>query len=511
MMVSEIILPVAFHLLSAVVLIGFWNRVEIQRYVSVASNIISVWIAALLFKAVWNDGILVMQAGNWEAPYGITFVADTFSSTMVLLTSIAGLAVSIFSAVSIRKARMRYGYFSILHFLLMALSGAFLTGDIFNMYVWFELIIISSFVLMTLGGERPQIEGAINYVTMNLLASVIFLTAIAILYGLVGTLNMADLSIKLAEEQNRGLVNATAILFFVGFGIKSAVFPLYFWLPSSYHTPPSAIAAIFGGLLTKVGVYALLRVYSLMFIPDEFMSNMLLGIAVMTMLTGGIGALVQTNIRKMFSYLIICHIGFMIAGLGMYTELALLGAVFYLIHDIMVKTNLFLVSGVILKMRGTVQLKQLGGLYEEYPKISLLIAIILFSLAGVPPLSGFWPKIFLIQASFDTRSFVVAGFIILASFLTLFVVAKLWAEVFWKKGDGKQVISKHFRFFDELRPMKQAVFITPLILLAAVSLYIGFGAERIMQVALVIAHELKDTSGYIEAVLGLQSKIPSAL
>lgn len=507
MMHFELIWPVAYHLITAIVLIGFWNRLEVQRYVSAISSIGGVFIAGWLFHSVWNNGILVMQSGSWEAPFGISFVADTFSATMVLLTSIVSVAVSIFSAVSISKARMKYGYFSILHFLIMGLNGAFLTGDIFNLYVWFEVIIIASFVMMTIGGERPQLEGAINYVTMNLLASVIFLTAIAILYGLVGTLNMADLSLKLAQEQNRGLVNATAVLFFVGFGIKSAVFPLYFWLPSSYHTPPSAIAAIFGGLLTKVGIYALLRVYSLLFIPDEFMSNMLMAIAAMTMLTGGLGTLIQTNIRKMFSYLIICHIGFMIAGLGMYTEIALLGAVFYLIHDIVIKTNIFLLSGLILKIKGSVSMPNLGGLYQDYPKISLLMAVILFSLVGIPPLSGFWPKLFLIQATFETRSFVLTGFIVLASFITLFVIGKLWVEVFWKKGEDKQEMDRPFTYFDELRPLKKAVFVLPLILLAIVSLYIGFGAERIMQVALVVAHELKDTTAYIDAVLGVQREL----
>ena len=495
--------PIAFQLFTAIVLIGFWNKLEIQRYVSAIASIIGIFIAARLFYNVSTQGILVMQSGGWEAPFGITLVGDTFSATMVLMTSLVTLAVSVFSAVSISKLRMKFGYYSILHFLIMGLNGAFLTGDIFNLYVCFEVIIIASFVLMTLGGERPQLEGAINYVTMNLLASVIFLTAIAILYGLVGTLNMADLSLKLADEQNRGLVNATAILFFVGFGIKSAVFPLYFWLPSSYHTPPSAIGAVFGGLLTKVGIYALLRVFSLMFIPDEFMSNLLIVIAALTMLTGGLGALVQTNIRKMFSYLIVCHIGFMIAGLGMYTEIALLGAVLYLIHDIIVKTNLFLMGGLILKINGTVMLPKLGGMYENYPKIAILLAVVMFSLVGVPPLSGFWPKLFLFQGAFETRSFYLAGFIVLASFLTLMVVGKIWAEVFWKKGSGRQMLNKPFTYFDELRPMKKTVFILPVVFLTLISLYIGFGAERMIQIAGKIAYELKDTTSYIEAVLGV--------
>src|SRR5690606_35868392 len=170
-----------------------------------------------------------------------------------------GLAVSVFSASSIIIPRLKFGYFPIFHFLLLGLNGAFLTGDIFNLYVWFEIIIISSFVLITLGGEKAQLEGAVKYFTMNILASMIFLTAIAVLYGITGSLNMADLALKIAEIENRGLVEITAILFLVAFGIKAAVFPLYFWLPASYHTPPSAVAAIFGGLLTKVGVYALIR------------------------------------------------------------------------------------------------------------------------------------------------------------------------------------------------------------------------------------------------------------
>lgn len=503
--------PVAFNLLAAIVLIGFWNRVDVQRYVSVVASMIGVFIAIRLFSVVWRDGILVMQSGGWGAPFGISFVGDTFSATMVLMTSIAALAVSVFSAVSISKKRMRFGYFALLHFLVMGLNGAFLTGDVFNLYVWFEVIIISSFVLMTLGGERPQLEGAINYVTMNMVASVIFLTAIAILYGLVGTLNMADLSIKLAQVENRALVNSTAILFFVGFGIKSAVFPLYFWLPSSYHTPPSAIGAIFGGLLTKVGVYALLRVYSLMFIPDDFMSNLLIAIAALTIFTGGVGAIVQDNMRKVFSYLIICHIGFMIAGLGMYTEIALLGAVYYLMHDMIIKTNLFLMSGVVYKINGTVLISKLGGMYQHYPKISILIAIILFSMVGVPPLSGFWPKLFLFQATFETRTFALTGFILLGSFLTLFVVARMWSQVFWKSGPGRQEVDRPFTFFEELRSVKKAVFLFPLIFLAVISLYIGFGAERMIAVAGQIAAELKDTSTYIDAVLGSVSpEIPQS-
>ncbi|MBD3627145.1 proton-conducting transporter membrane subunit [Cyclobacterium sp.] len=497
-----IVLPVIFQLFVAVVLMFSWNRKNLQKLISVIGSLIALLISLLLLLKVNQDGIQAMQAGGWVAPFGITFVADTFSALLVLLTAIAGLAVSVFSVGSIRNARIKFGYFPILHLLIMGLSGAFLTGDIFNLYVWFEIIIISSFVLLTIGGEKAQIEGAIKYVTMNLLASVIFLTAIAILYGLTGSLNMADLSIQVAAVENRGLVNVTAILFLIGFGIKSAVFPLYFWLPASYHTPPPAISAIFGGLLTKVGVYALLRVFTLIFIPDEFLTWVISIMAMLTILTGGLGALIQNNMRKVFSYLIICHIGFMLAGLGIYSAIAIAGAVFYLVHDIMVKTNLFMVSGLIFKFKGTYSMRLLGGFYKEQPLLSLLMAIPLFSLVGIPPLSGFWGKLLLIKGAIASSNILMIAFIILGSFLTLFIIAKLWAAVFWKDG-AELPRKKHIKYFEELKPLKKKAMIGSIAFLSVISLGIGFGAEWIMRLSMTIAENLMDPTPYIQAVLGI--------
>jgi len=502
-----IVLPVIFQLFTAVLLMFFWFKVNAQRFITVVCGIISLGIAIWLFQEVYQNGILTMQAGSWAAPFGITFVADKFSATMVLLTSIAGLGVALFSTGSIRNARLRFGYFPILHFLLMGLHGAFLTGDIFNLYVWFEIIIIASFVLITIGGEKPQIEGAIKYVTMNLLASAIFLTAIAILYGIAGSLNMADLSKYVSEIENRGLVNVTAILFLVGFGIKSAVFPLYFWLPASYHTPPPAISAIFGGLLTKVGVYALFRIFTLIFIPDAFLTQLLVWMAALTILSGALGAILQFNMRKIFSYLIICHIGYMLAGLSMYSTIALTGAIFYLIHDIIVKTNLFLVSGLIFKLKGTLNTEKLGGLYKEFPKLSLLMIIPLLSLVGIPPLSGFWAKIYFIKAGLQSGDYILIGFILLGSFITLWVIAKLWADVFWKQGkvEPKKI---NLKYFEDLKRYKQIAMILPLIFLALVSLYIGFAAENIIQLAEAIAHDLFHPEAYIKAVMGSKTLVP---
>ena len=503
-MTQQLILyPLLLQMLLAILLMFFWRKINTQRVISMLGSIVHLAVSIGVFAYIWNNGTQTVQAGSWEAPFGITFVADTFSMTMVLLTSIAGLAVSIFSSGSVIGDRLRFGYFPIFHFLLLGLTGAFLTGDIFNLYVWFEIIIISSFVLITIGGEKAQLEGAVKYFTLNFLASIIFLTAIAVLYGLTGSLNMADLANKVAAVENRALVEITAILFLIGFGIKSAIFPLYFWLPASYHTPPSAVSAIFGGLLTKVGVYALIRVFTLIFVGDVFLDQILLVLAIFTLFSGALGALVQNNIRKVFSYLIICHIGYMIIGLGMFTEVAIAGTIFYLIHDIVVKTNLFMISGLVFRIKGSNSMRALGGFYANYPKLSLLMFIPLFSLVGIPPLSGFWPKISLITASFESESYWSLAAIIFASFITLVVIAKLWAEVFWK--DATEIPERpKFRYYHLIKNIKKVQIIVPIVFLSLVSLYIGFGAEHIQTLSTRIASELMDNQQYIDAVLNSQ-------
>lgn len=494
-----ILAPVFIHLFSAIAQLIAWRKTITQRIISIIGSFLGLLMAIRLFSKVYSEGILTLNASNWDAPFGIVFVADLLSSTLVLITSLVALTVSIYSATGLNKQRMRYGYFPIFHFLVMGLNGAFLTGDIFNLYVWFEVIIISSFVLMTLGGRKEQLEGAVKYMAMNILASTFFLTGIGILYGFTGSLNMADLAIRIHQVENQSLIGITACFFIIGFGIKSAVFPLYYWLPSSYHTPPSAVAATFGGLLTKVGIYAIIRVFSLIFVPDEFTKNLLMVLAVFTILTGSLGAITKTNIRRLFSYLIVCHIGFMIGGIAMFTKVALMGTLFYLFHDILVKTNMFLIAGLIRQMRGTMHMQSLGGIYAQYPKLSLLMAIVLFSLVGIPPLSGFWPKLFLFQASFNSHQYFFIGALILGSFVTLYVIAKMWSEVFWKSTPENTIAE------DKFQPMplfRKVLLVLPIGILGFVTLYVGLNAEAIVVLVDKIADQLISTQPYIEAVLG---------
>jgi multicomponent Na+:H+ antiporter subunit D len=521
-----LVLPLLIPLASATVSIPLWRWPALQKGLNVAGSVALLAVAVWLLESVRREGIQVTQLGAWPAPFGITLVADLFSAIMVLVASITALAVSVYSLAAIDPNRTRFGYFPLLSFMMMGVCGAFLTGDLFNLYVWFEVLLISSFVLMALGGERHQMEGAIKYVTLNLISSVLFLSAVGILYGMAGTLNMADLAVKLHAAEQPGLVTAVAMLFLAAFGIKAAVFPLFFWLPASYHTPPVAVSAIFAGLLTKVGVYALLRVFTLIFVQDVAYTHLLLlVIAALTMLTGVLGAVAQNEFRRILSFHIISQIGYMILGLGLFTPLGLAGAIFYIFHHIIVKTNLFLVSGIVYRLRGTYELKELGGVYRAHPALAVLFLVPALSLAGMPPLSGFFAKLSLVQAGLAVGEYLVVGVALLVGALTLFSMTKIWGEVFWKEpyaappepvraldltaATGPVAVAANPGGQESSGGVagSRGAGIHPLMLIPVVGLAVltvlsGLAAGPIFSVAMAAGGQLLDPTEYINAVLG---------
>jgi multicomponent Na+:H+ antiporter subunit D len=377
-----------------------------------------------------------------------------------------------------------------------------LTGDLFNLYVWFEVMLMSSFVLMALGGERAQMEGAIKYVTVNLISSAMFLAAVGMLYGVMGTLNMADLAEKLRAAPRLDLLTTVAMLFLVAFGIKAAVFPLFFWLPASYHTPPVAVSAIFAGLLTKVGVYALIRVFTLLFVHDVgYTHTVILVLSGLTMVTGVLGAMAQNEFRRILSFHIISQIGYMILGLGLFTIAGVAGSIFYIIHHIIVKTNLFLVSGVVHFLRGTYELKKLGGFYAAAPGLSILFLIPAFSLAGLPPLSGFFAKLTLVRAGLASEEYLLVTAALGVGLLTLLSMTKIWAEVFWKEppeASGETVSPGA----TSESPAVGLLVILPITALALSTVLIGLAAEPLYLLARRAAEQLIDPAEYIQAVLG---------
>jgi multicomponent Na+:H+ antiporter subunit D len=357
-----LIAPVVIPMLTAIMGLFGWalrpTERRLQRGISTLGSVVTLLAALALFAGVRPGAILVTQVGGWPAPFGITLVADLFSAIMVVMSALIGFAVQLYSLASMNREREVFGYYPFLHVLIMGVNGAFLTGDLFNLYVWFEVMLMSSFVLMALGRNKGQASGAIKYVTMNLIASSVFLAALGLLYGIFGTLNMADLAVKFAQARTdseaSGLISAIAALFLIAFGIKAAVFPLFFWLPDSYFAPHPAVSAVFAGLLTKVGVYALIRVFTLIFpVGGSAFQTLLVWVAGLTMLTGVLGAVAQYEVRRILSVHIISQIGYMVMGLALFTPLALGGAISYIFHNVMVKTGLFLVAGVMERSAGT--------------------------------------------------------------------------------------------------------------------------------------------------------------
>jgi multicomponent Na+:H+ antiporter subunit D len=505
-MAVPLILPILIPFLTAAVSLVAWRRLALQRWLGVGGAFCLLAVAVMLLATVRHDGIQTMQVGRWPAPYGITLVADHFSALMMLVAAVIGAAVAVYSLVDIDKPRQSFAYYPLLHVLLMGVMGAFLTGDIFNLYVWFEVMLISSFVLVALGNERSQLLGGLKYVTLNLIASFLFLVAVGILYGAVGTLNMADAAGKLAALDNPRLVTTLSMLFLIAFGIKAAVFPLFFWLPASYPAPPAAVSALFAGLLTKVGVYAMIRVFTLLFTGDVPLTHtLILVLSGLTMITGVLGAIVQTQIRRILSFHIISQIGYMILGLGLFTPLGIAGSVFYIIHHILVKTNLFLVGGIIHQLRRTYELHELAGLYRTHPSLAVLFAVPALSLAGLPPLSGFVAKLSLIRAGFEVGQYAVVAVAIAVSLLTLYSMSKIWNEAFWKARPERPPHEERTAGGHPPRKLSRRewwVLAAPAVVLATLTVLMGLAAGPIYQLAQAAAHELLDPSTYIQAVLG---------
>jgi multicomponent Na+:H+ antiporter subunit D len=497
-----LLFPILIPFATAVACLVAWKQRHVQRVLSITGAVLLQASGFLLLVSVWQSGIQAVQMGNWPAPFGITLVSDLFSAIMIVMAGLTGLTVLVYSLADMDTGRESFGYHPLMHILLMGVCGAFITGDVFNLYVWFEVMLIASFVLLGLGGEKAQLEGTVKYVTLNLMSSALFLAAVGIMYGAVGTLNMADLARHMGTVKQPGLVTTLATLFLLAFGIKAAIFPLFFWLPASYPTPPAPIAAIFAGLLTKVGIYALIRVFTLLFVQDlEYTHALLLVLAGLTMISGILGALVQNELRRILSFVLVSHIGFMIMGLGIFTHLAITASVFYIVHDVIVKTGLFLVGGVVRAERGTYEMSSLGGLYSSNPWLSALFLLPALSVGGIPPLSGFWGKLVLVKAGMETGQYLIVATALIVALLSLLVMMKIWADAFWRDSPGSaaggSVVSANPVSFES-----RLVLFCPIGVLGLLTLAAGIFAEPVLTVCSRAADQLLNTEEYIRAVLG---------
>jgi multicomponent Na+:H+ antiporter subunit D len=498
--IPHVVMPPLILITAFVLSVLFWKYTKIHIAIAIGSTTLYLISAVSLLMVVYQKGIQVVQIGNWPAPFGITLVADVFASVMVLISAIVALAITFYSLQDISMEIKKHGFYPVLIVMMFGVCSSFLTGDVFNLYVWFEVMLVASFVLIVLGNSKAQLEGAVKYVILSFISSGFLLTGAGMLYKLTGTLNMADLAVAISTHPEHELITVSSIFFFVGFGIKAAVFPLFFWLPASYPTPPISVAGLMAGLLTKVGVYALIRFFTLLFTHDvQRTHSFLLIVAGLTMFLGVLGAVAQNDIRRILSFHIVSQIGYMIMGLALFTPLALAGSIFYIVHHILVKTNLFLISGIVKETNGYFLLRKLGGVYNLFPYVTLLFLISAFSLAGIPPLSGFWGKFILAKAGFEVEQYFIVAISLAVGFLTLYSMSKIWESVFWAPvpdGLEKDVRYDSAALFKSKYPM-----ILSSAFLALLTLFLSFYPDLLIVVSQKAADQLLNPQSYIDAVL----------
>ncbi|MEU8282161.1 Na+/H+ antiporter subunit D [Micrococcus luteus] len=506
-------LAVMLPVLGAAVTFMLVRRPRAQITVTVSALVLTLVLDALLLAAVWDTGIAAVHLGGWPAPLGITLVVDRLSALMLVVSALVTLAVLLYASAQGLINRDEGGPVSIFHptflILVAGVSNAFLAGDLFNLYVGFEILLTSSYVLLTMGGTAQRIRAGITYVVVSVLSSVVFLIAIAMIYAATGTVNMADLAVKLGELPT-DVQMVLHVLLLVGFGIKAAVFPLSFWLPDSYPTAPAPVTAVFAGLLTKVGVYAMIRTETLLF-PGEHVNALLLVVAALTMVVGILGALAQTDIKRILSFILVSHIGYMIFGLGLATEAGLTATVYYVAHHITVQTALFLVTGLIENRAGTANIDRLGSLAKVSPFVSVLFLVPALNLGGIPPFSGFLGKVGLLRGGVEQATplaYTLVGVSLLVSLLTLLVVVRVWTRAFWRRVEDlehppAQLVAAYERAVargERPRPLEPGL-VLPTTALVGLTLVFTVAAGPLFALADEAATDMLDRSPYIAAVL----------
>ncbi len=489
-----VISPILLPLVWIIVCLMAGNNGKSTATLSLAGAIALLAVCSLLLYQVEQHGTQTLAAGGWQPPFGIVLVVDLLSAMMLWISAFVALAVLIYG-VNLHDPLAESSKVHVLvHGLMLGVNGSFITGDLFNLYVWFEVMLISSFILMVRERRKQQLAGGLTYVILNLLASAMFLCSAGLLYGKLGTLNMADMAVKLSTLQDPDFVNTTGALLFVAFAAKAGLFPFHFWLPASYHHAGPAISALFAGLLTKVGVYALLRLFTLVFIPaNGFSSTLILYLSMATMLIGVLGAVAQYNVRRLLAFHIISQIGYMTAGLAIGTRLALTAVVFYVIHHIAVKSTLFLVGGVLEMRTGTGDIRKHGNFYQTQPLLAVCFLIPALSLGGIPPLSGFWAKLNLLQAGVAQGEWLFLFMALAVGILTLFSMIKIWNESFWKpmpEDAGNQPL-----------PPGPGMPYAGMLMLCGLTMVLSLGGWFVFELSERAAADLADPSRYINAVM----------
>lgn len=464
------------------------KKVFLHRIISSITGILMIAVGIILVFFVYNNGVITSFIGNWEAPYGVNVVVDMLAAVLILTTSIITFAVVIYSFQTIGIEREQYYYYPMVMFMISGVIGAFTTGDIFNMFVFFEVFLLASYVLITLGGTKIQVQEGFKYLLINLIASNFFVLGVAYLYSVVGSLNFADIHNKLSGyEGNLAIISLISVVFLLVFAAKAGLFPFYFWLPGSYAAPPMPIITLFGALLTKVGVYAIARTYSLFFIDNiSFTHQLLMLIALSTIIMGCIGAVAYNDMKKILLYNIIIAIGVIVIGLSMMDETGAIGAVYYLLHDMIIKAALFMLIGFIIHRTGETRMDKLGGLIKVHPFTGWMFFVATLALAGVPPLSGFYGKFYIVQSLIANDHIISAIIVLISSLIVLYSVIRIFITVFW----GKEMD------YSTLKHIKSDKILFASFAMVILAVLFGVCADMLYPVIDMAAQSLYDPSTY---------------
>ncbi|KGX88951.1 Na+/H+ antiporter subunit D [Pontibacillus litoralis] len=486
------VLPIIVPLLAGIIAAFIPRKTTVVRIFSRVMTIVNLAIAMYVGFEVYQNGSIILETGGWKAPFGIVIVADMLSVLLVITTNIIGVACVFFASRSLTDKQESFYFYTFFFLLITGVSGAFLTGDLFNLFVFFEVLLMASYGLLVLGGNKVQFRESIKYILINLFSSMLFVTVVAFLYSVVGTVNMAQIAQRVQEVEQQGILTTIGILLFFVFATKAAIFPLYYWLPKSYIVPNPVVSALFGALLTKVGIYSIIRVFTLIFIHDTAMTHQLfIWLAAFTMIFGVIGALSTNNVKLIVVYNIIPAIGFMLMGIGLYSETAVAGSIYYLLHDMVVKGALFLLVGAIVALAGTSDLRKMNGLIHHYPVIGWMFLISTVALAGIPPFSGFVGKLLLLQGGLEQGNIAIVIVGLVTSLLILFSMIRIFIRGFWGEKDESFTPDKK----------KARAFAWPIGCLVAITIFLGVGAEFVYPIVADISTYLLDPSLYIDSVL----------
>ncbi|MGM8213786.1 Na+/H+ antiporter subunit D [Virgibacillus sp. W0430] len=489
-MSNFVVLPIIIPLLAGIITAFFNKNIRISRSLTKIIIIFNLVISSVLAWRVLQQGNLILETGSWPAPYGIIFVADPLSVLLVLTTNIISVACAFYAPHCLSTEKEKHYFYSFFFFLISGVSGAFLTGDLFNLFVFFEVLLMASYGLIVLGGNKVQLRESLKYVLFNLFSSVLFVTTIAFLYSVVGTVNMAQIAQRVQEVEQQGVLTTIGIVLFFVFATKAALFPLYYWMPHSYIVPNPVISALFGALLTKVGLYSILRVFSLIFVFEINLTHgFFIWIAGLSMLFGVIGALSTNNVKLIIAYNVIPAIGFMIMGIAIFNQDAMSGTIYYLIHDMIIKTALFLIAGVIAYVSGTSDLRKMSGLMHHYPFLAWILFISAFVLAGIPPFSGFIGKLLLLKGGLANEEISIVIIALISSLLILYSILKIFIRGFWGE---KDVSIEH-------KSIKGRM--APIVFLLGFSIALGIGAEFMYPIVDSVSAYLLDPEIYIDSVL----------